>query len=236
MKRLAIALFLATTAVLLAAPEDDKTSHGQHEGGSRGWGFHRVTNADAALPRVLLVGDSIANGYHGRVADLMKGKANLDLYITGNHIAGAGYRDDLAKALKNGPYAVIHYNESGLHAWVKGRVPEGQYGPLFAEALKTISAGSSEAKVIWAANTPATVDKKPGILDPELAPIIDAMNKDAGTVAKKEGLVINDLNALMADKLNLAVGDRWHWSAKGQAVQADAVAAVILRVLPASSR
>lgn len=232
MKCLAFAIVLATTAALLAAPGADTTSHGQHQGGSRGWGFHRVTNSDPALPRVLLVGDSIANGYHQRVAELLKGRANLDLYITGNHIAGAGYRDELAKALKNGPYAVIHFNESGLHAWPKGRVPEGQYGPLFAEALATLRTASPQAKIVWATNTPATVDKKPGVLDPELAPVIDAMNKDARAVAEKQGLPVNDLNALMADKLNLAVGDRWHWTAKGQAVQAEAVAAVILRTLP----
>ena len=95
-------LLAASTPSLFAGPQADATSHGQHQGGSRGWGFHRVTNADPALPRVLLVGDSIANGYHARVAELLKGKANLDLYITGNHIAGAGYRAELAKALGRG--------------------------------------------------------------------------------------------------------------------------------------
>ncbi len=225
---------------LLAAFESGKAAapakaanDGQHQGGQRGWGFHRITNATAqpALPRVLLVGDSIANGYHAQVAQKLKGKANVDLFITGSHIASPNYQGDLAKALKNGPYAAIHFNESGLHAWVPGRVPAGQYGPLFAQAVGVLRAGSPDAKLIWASNTPATVANKPGVLDQELEKTIAGMNKDARAVAEKEGMAIDDLHALMADKLGLATGDRWHWGAKGQAVQAETVAACVLAEL-----
>jgi hypothetical protein len=207
-----------------------KAADGQHQGGTRGWGFHRITNAPD-LPRVLLVGDSIANGYHAQVANLLKGKANVDLFITGQQIASPGYQGDLAKALKNGPYAVIHFNESGLHAWVPGRVPAGRYGPLFAEAIGVLRAGSPQAKLIWASNTPATVAGKPGVLDQELEKTITGMNTDARAVAEKEGMAIDDLHALMTDKLNLAAGDRWHWNGKGQGVLAEAVTASVLAEL-----
>jgi hypothetical protein len=222
-----LALLFCAVA-LAAAPTADLTSGGQHQGGPKGWGAHRITDTDPALPRVLLVGDSIANGYHAEVANRLKGKANLDLYITGQHIAAPTYQADLAKALKNGPYDVIHFNESGLHAWVKGRVPEGRYGPLFGEAVAVLRAGSPKARLIWASNTPATVDKKPGVLDQELEKIITDMNTAARAVAEKEGLAIDDLHALMADKLNLAAGDRWHWNGKGTTAQAEAVTASVL--------
>jgi hypothetical protein len=214
-------------AAFTATAADKPPADGQHQGGNRDWGFHRVTDAPA-LPRVLLVGDSIANGYHAEVATRLKGKANVDLFITGKHIAAPGYREDLAKAVANGPYAAIHFNESGLHAWVKGRVPDGQYGPLFAQAVAVLRAGSPQAKLIWASNTPATIDRKPGVPDEELNRIIAAMNTDARAVAVREKMAINDLGALMADKLDLAQGDRWHWTAKGKTVQAEAVTAAIL--------
>lgn len=211
----------------------DVTSDGQHSGGPKGWGSYRITDvkADPALPRVLLIGDSIANGYHARVANLLKGKANLDLCITPLHVASPDYQKTLAKALTFGPYAVIHYNESGLHAWTPGRVPEGKYGPLFAEALGVIRKGAPRARLIWASNTPVTVQGKPGVPDKVVGQTVIDMNAAARAVAEKEGLAIDDLHALMSDKLNLAVGDRWHWTGKGTAVQADAVTASILAEL-----
>lgn len=218
-----------------ATKTDDTTSDGQHQGGALFWGFHRITNAPD-LPRILLVGDSIANGYHAQVAKLLKGKANVDLFITGQHIASPNYQADLTKALTHGPYAVIHFNESGLHAWVPGRVPAGQYGPLFAQAVGVLRAGSPQAQLIWATNTPCTVANKPGVLDQALEKTITGMNNDARPEAEKAGMAIDDLHTLMADKLNLAAGDRWHWNGKGKAVQAEAVAACVLGALAAPAK
>lgn len=217
-------------------PAAKAADDGQHQGGRLDWGFHRITNTDPALPRVLLVGDSIANGYHAQVARKLKGQANVDLYITGQHIASPNYQSDLAKALKNGPYAAIHFNESGLHAWTPGRVPAGQYGPLFAQAVGVLRAGSPQAQLIWGTNTPATVAGKPGVLDKELEKTITGMNNDARPAAEKAGMAIDDLHTLMLDKLNLAAGDRWHWNGKGQAVQAEAVAASVLKALEAGKQ
>lgn len=236
MRLLLAALLLASSATPACAadaagkPPGKVPADGQHQGGALGWGFHRITNDDPALPRILLVGDSVTNGYHRRVAAKLKSKANVDLYITGKHIASPGYQDDLAKALKNGPYAVIHFNESGLHAWVKGRVPEGRYGPLFGEAVGVLRRDAKEAALIWASSTPVTVANTKA-LDAELDGVIMSMNQAAREVAEKEGMAVDDLHALMADKLGLAAGDRWHWTEKGAEVQAEAVAAAILRAM-----
>jgi hypothetical protein len=209
------------------AAKKDSTSDGQHSGGPRGWGCYRITDvkAEPALPRVLLIGDSVTNGYHGEVAKLLKGKVNLDLYITPLHIAAPDYRKKLEQALRHGTYAVIHFNESGLHAWTPGRVPEGQYGPFFAQAVGTLREGAPKARLIWASNTPVTVAGKPTVLDPVVNKTVSDFNVAARAVAEKEGLAIDDLYTLMSDKLNLAAGDRWHWSGKGTSVQAGAVVA-----------
>ena len=44
-----------------------------------GWGVRQVLVADPALPHVLLIGDSILSGYHGKAAELLRGKVNLDV-------------------------------------------------------------------------------------------------------------------------------------------------------------
>jgi hypothetical protein len=46
------------------------------------WGVRQVLIADPKLPHVLLIGDSILNGYHSHAAELLRGKVNLDVWVT----------------------------------------------------------------------------------------------------------------------------------------------------------
>ncbi len=89
------------------------------------WKFYRASPEDASLPRVLLIGDSIMNGYRGHVYRLLKGKANVDVWLTPLHLKSEHLHVDLQKVLDQGPYEVIHFN-IGLHGWPPGRIPEGQ--------------------------------------------------------------------------------------------------------------
>ena len=171
-----------------------------------GWGFSRITNDDAGLPRVLLIGDSIANGYHKRVAALLKAKANVDLYITPRIVSSPDVLKYLERALTHGPYRVIHFNESGLHAWPKDSVPEGKYGPLFADYVKALQEHSEQAKLIWATSTPVTINGKPGQLDAVVDATVTAHNEAVRKVVEEQKIPVDDLHALMMDKLNLARG------------------------------
>src|ERR1041384_5436441 len=68
---------------------------------------------DPALPRVLLIGDSISIGYTLQVRELLKGKANLHRIP----INGGATEVGLAKMkewLGDGKWDVIHFN-FGLH-------------------------------------------------------------------------------------------------------------------------
>jgi hypothetical protein len=195
------------------------------------WGYKQVSETDPALPRVLLVGDSIVGGYNGGVAALLKDKANVDYFMTGANLASPGFNDALDKVLTDHQYAVIHFNESGLHAWPAGRIPEGQYGPLMRGYLAMIREKAPQAKLIWASNTPVTVKGEPGKLDPEINPRVIALNEAAQPVMVENSVPIDDLYTLMLDKLDLAAGDQFHWSAAGRDIQAKAVAEAILKAL-----
>lgn len=195
------------------------------------WGYKQVTETDPALPRVLLVGDSIVGGYNGQVAALLQGKANLDYYMTGGHLAVPGFNDQLEKVLTEHRYDVIHFNESGLHAWPVGRIPEGQYGPLMRQYLAMIRRVAPQAKLIWASNTPVTVKGEPDKLDPEINPTIIALNEAVLPIMIENKVPVDDLYTLMLDKLSLGAGDGFHWSKAGRDIQAEAVACAILKAL-----
>ena len=189
-----------------------------------------VGRSDENLPNVLLMGDSIANGYSRGVADRLKGTANVDLYVSGKHVVSDLWKD-VAPVVSFRTYQVIHFNESTLHAWPPGRVPEGRYEPSFRKYLQTIRDKAPGAALVWASATPMTVRGKPTELDPQFNPKIQAWNRIARNVSDRADVAVNDLYALMLGHLELGAGDRFHWKREGAELQAEAVAAAIRRAL-----
>jgi len=196
--------------------------------GPGAWGVHSSTDTDPKLPRVLLIGDSIVNGYRGPVAKVLEGKARVDCWITGMHLNSANLRKDLAEILDRQSYDVIHFN-IGLHGWPVGRIPKGQYEPLLRAYVRTLQEHGGEAKLIWASTTPVTVRDKPLELDPVIEATITGRNAIAARVMKEKGIPTNDLHGLVVDKLHLARGDKFHWKAEGYALMARAASNAILQ-------
>ena len=66
------------------------------------------------LPRVLMVGDSIAQGYFRDVEKDLTGKAYCAKYATSKFMGNPDYLDELKLILKRYRFNVIHIN-NGLH-------------------------------------------------------------------------------------------------------------------------
>ncbi|MEI6567934.1 MAG: SGNH/GDSL hydrolase family protein [Verrucomicrobiota bacterium] len=181
-------------------------------GGPGGWGFFPDQKRDPALRRVLLIGDSIVNGYRGVVARELEGKASIDVWLTPAMESDPALPEDLRKVLGQGPYAVVYFN-IGLHGWEPGRVAEGQYEPLMRNYVSTLRRHAAGAKLIWASSTPVTVQNKPMELDPAGNPVIAKRNASAGEIMKEYGIPINDLYGLVIGRLELGRGDGAHWQA-----------------------
>jgi lysophospholipase L1-like esterase len=186
------------------------------------WSLKAATVTDPSLPRVLLIGDSITNGYLEPVRKALAGRANIDAWITPTTQADKSLPKTIAAILAWQKYAVIHFN-LGLHGWQQGRIPEGQFEPLTRQLVQNLRAGAPQATLIWATITPVTVKGEPEKLNPEIQPTIDEHNRMALAVMKAEGLEIDDLAGLMAEKLPLAAGDMFHWKPAGMALITESV-------------
>lgn len=178
------------------------------------WRFYPAAAPEAGLRRVLLIGDSIVEGYRGVVIRELKGKANVDVWLTPAHENHPDLLSDLQKVLTQGPYAVVHFN-IGLHGWPKGRIPEGHYEPIMRQYVATLRRYAGAAQLIWASTTPLTVQGKPTELDPTDNPTITNRNAIAAQIMTDAGIAINDLYGLVTDRLHLAIGDRAHWTGPG---------------------
>ena len=200
----------------------------------KNWGFEKAKDFDPKLPRVLLIGDSICIGYRSVVAKQLAGKANVDAWLNPLHQASPELHEILAQVLAQGPYDVIHFN-MGLHGWVKGRIPEGQFEPLTRKLVTHLREGSPGAKLIWASTTPITLKGTPTELDATNNAVILSHNQMAEQIMAEMKVPIDDLYSLMTNHLELGKGDTAHWQLAGYQVLGQKVAAVVeehLKVKP----
>ena len=190
------------------------------------------TMENPSLPRVLIIGDSVSIAYTPLVADLLKGKANVER-IPGNGSSTSHGLASLQKWLGDGKWDIIHFN-FGLHD--AKLPPEGVrhsppdvYEANLRELVKRLKA--TGAKLVWATTTPV-----PG--DGNLSPTrkfgnVDQYNEIAGKVMKENGIAIDDLNTAMKPQAEkyLRPSDV-HFTKEGSAILAELVAKSIQAQLP----
>jgi hypothetical protein len=205
--RTQILLAILTTVSVVAAEPTDKKIVLHSDGG--GWKFSPANEVDVALPNVLLIGDSIMNGYRSHVITGLKGKANVDVWSTPVHLNSKGLHEDLSKVASFRHYDVIHFN-IGLHGWQPGRIPEGKYSELLKKYVVILKENAPDAKLIWGSTTQVYDTGKQELHKTINATVVER-NGLAVLVMEEEGVTVNDLYGLMSDKLHLLSDDGVHW-------------------------
>ena len=191
-------------------------------------------NADAKLPRVLLIGDSISGGYTGPVQTLLKGTAVVQRGNSGGTtIQGLAQLDEI---LGDEPWDIIHFNW-GLHdmTW-QFRMKPGERGiEQYAARLDqlVIRLKKTDAKLIWATTTPwpdnyAYFEKrfKRKLL---YSAAEEKRWQDAAlAVMKKHGIPVNDLHALLKPDLDqYQKPEDVHFNKDGSRAMGEQIAKVI---------
>jgi len=180
---------------------------------------------DPALPRVLLIGDSISNGYLLPVRALLEGKANVHRGFSGTTYRGI---EKLDLRLGDKPWDLIHFN-FGLHDLVLTKdvgyaVPLEEYEQNLKILIKRLKA--TKAKLIWASSTPVT--SEPSKTAPRNNKSVINYNAAAAKIMKAEGIPINELYALRPAINDLRLpNDNTHFSKQGYQILADKVAKTI---------
>ena len=223
--------FLSALALFSRAADAPVETDKRVQSDGPGWRLDRATITDAHRPRVLLVGDSILNGYVKSVTASLDGKAYVDAWVN-PYNQSEHLNKLLAEVLANGPYDVVHFN-MGLHGWQKGRIKDGTFEPLTKAYVEVIREKLPKAKIIWASSTPVTVKGKPTELDPEINATIVEHNRMAAKVMAGLRVPVNDFYSLLAPKLGLARGDQFHWKPEAYLLLAKSAADSILRELSA---
>lgn len=184
-----------------------------------------------ALPRVLLIGDSISIGYTGPVRELLKDKANVHRIPQNGGPTRLGM-EKIDAWLGKGKWDVIHFNW-GIHDLKympdeKRQVEPGDYEKNLRALVAKMKA--TGAKLIWATTTP--------IPSGELVPArrfgeVAEYNAIAEKVMKENGVAIDDLNAAVTPQVaKLQNPKDVHYNAAGYKFLAEQVAKSIEAALP----
>src|SRR5436190_5572477 len=102
------------------------------------------------LPRILLIGDSIARDYYPEVEKRLAGKAFVARLATSRFVADPVLLKEIELVLNDAKFDVIQFN-NGMHGWQHS---EAEYRKAFPKFIKTIRAHAPKARLIWATTTP----------------------------------------------------------------------------------
>lgn len=190
--------------------------------------FAPVTD-DPALPRVLLLGDSISIGYTVAVRELLAGKANVHRAPTNCGPTTTGLKE-LDRWLGQGRWHVIHFNW-GLHdlkqVGGKHQVPLDEYEKNLRELVGRLK--ETGATLIWCTTTPVPpgADSPPRKVEDVLA-----YNAAAKKVMDESAVAVNDLYAFALPRLKeIQRPANVHFTAEGSKALAGKVAASIEKAL-----
>jgi hypothetical protein len=172
------------------------------------------------LPRILLVGDSICNGYQSFVKGKLKDVAYTSFYATSKCVTDRSYIKELTHVLDEYDYAVIHFN-NGLHSLGTDRK---EWESALRDVMKTLKTKGKGAKLVFATSTP--------LKKPDMTAKAKELNAIAERVMKDEGVPINDLFALMDPQDRALWSDTYHYHKEGREMQAKQVAKTIRGFLP----
>jgi len=184
-----------------------------------------------ALPRVLLIGDSISIGYTLPVRKFLEGKANVHRIPTNGGPTKKGM-ESIDKWLGDGKWDVIHFNW-GIHDLKIMEDGKRQVEPAdYEKNLRALVAKmkATGAKLIWATTTP--------IPDGDLNPArkfgqVKEYNEIAAKVMAENGVPTDDLNTLITPELARLQNPRdVHYKGEGYEFLAKQVAAEIEKALP----
>lgn len=147
----------------------------------RGWCEDTVKED---LPRVLLIGDSINEGYQGKVREILKGVCYVDYISTSYSIEMEIYERFILGFEKDSKYDIVHFN-NGLHG---EDIAVEVYKAKMHELLKKL-----KCRNIILATSTRIYNKGNETIDEKWEKRLEKINFAVKELAEKEGYILDDL-------------------------------------------
>src|SRR6266498_3112224 len=228
MKKLLVSFCFATGLASYSAVAEPNAAPPARE--SIEWCDIWISHANETnLPRVLLIGDSIARDYYPEVEKRLAGKAFVARLATSRFVADPVLLKEIETVLDGTKFDIIQFN-NGMHGWQHS---EAEYRKAFPKLIKTIRAHAPKASLIWATTTPlrdskdVTYDTKAEYSDERIA----ARNALAAEIVTAQKIPTVDLNAAVRGHPEFH-SDNVHFNGHGSQVLAAQVCTAVEKLLP----
>lgn len=203
--------------------------------------LRELEKSDDGLPRVLIIGDSVSNGYTGFVRELLAGQAHI-IHNPGNSQGTTHTLANLDRWLSASRFDLIHFN-MGLHDLKRVKVagtaessrdprdPRQADLPTYAANLEKIvrKLEATGTPLIFATTTPFPAVVKGPHRDAE---DVNRYNAAALQIMKRHGIAVNDLHGFVLPRLEALQKPRnVHYTPEGYAALGNVVARKIAAAL-----
>ena len=219
---------------LLAAAVAAGVEGGEAAGKER----EQMVRNEKALPRVLLIGDSITHGYAPSVKKLLEAKADVHVPPINWRSTELGLRE-LDSRLGDGDWDLIHFNW-GLHDMkymdAEGneadpntgarQVPPDQYRKNLRKLVERLK--QTGAKLVFATTTPVPAGTGKRVEGDDIV-----YNRIAVEIMQSSGVAVNDLYSFAMENLdkNIQKPGNVHFTADGSKVLGRYVADEIMKMI-----
>lgn len=200
--------------------------------GGCGWLVEVPTHPIAGKPNVLCIGDSISDGYAPWIRKVTEGTANIYHFNTcftqpgKEGIAPYFHRWHEVGALAQFDHVVVNNGLHSLH-WTTDKVADAQVLDSYRSLFDIARAACPHARIHCLLTTPVTMpraqDGKVAGLDGKNATVL-RLNRFAIQAMMEKGADVIDLYSVMAEHLDLARGDQYHWTREGSLLIAKTIA------------
>ncbi len=182
------------------------------------------TNAEKNdLPRVLLIGDSITQGYFPPTEKLIGDTANCGRMTTSRSVCDPVLYKELSLVLGQYDYAVIHVN-NGLHGW---SYSEDEYRAGLEKFIRFLKKKAPGARLVFASSTP--VQSHSSMKDN--AHRVALRNQIAEEIMAAEDIPVDDLYSLVTGHDEYYSKDGVHFIDSGKNAQAEQVVGIVLGMI-----
>ena len=170
-------------------------------------------------PRVLLIGDSITNGYNEQVRELLRDVCYVDFFATSYTIESCVYLANVRAMIADAKYDLVHFN-FGLHGF---HLKRDEYKARVRALAVEIAL---ECKTVLVTSTPIRAQKS-NDLDAKNSIVIER-NEAVAEIAKECGFAVDELYTVARDlAFELVTGDGFHYTTEGYKALASVVAECI---------
>ncbi len=214
--------------------KEDKSDNPRGAVAGKGWALDVPKIEHPDWPKILIYGDSISMGYRRSfIPEMLEQQAYVFHCV--HFVGGEVPKAALTEMASRYEFDAIVFN-NGLHSlsWTPDKVPDQLVYDRMRDLAQCFKTGAPQARIFYLMTTPHTAPKPADDMPVdslgEKNDVVVRLNTISEQVMEDEGIEIIDVYSILAEKLELASGDGYHWSSPAYEIITREISE---RVLPA---